>query len=181
MARAEHPTQRRRAREGASWRSYDSSAPAYDSSRQALLARGPVPQSSRRRTFRGAAFPLARIAMRAALLTLIVALPAVADGQSHYLDIYNTAPSSLVAIAVAPAGSGTFRDIALGGKPLRGGGDSTTVAVQPDGGCLRDLRLSFADGRVLEQNRFNVCRYRSYHTGRYWRSATADPKFTAQR
>lgn len=119
--------------------------------------------------------------MRAALLALIVAMPAVADAGSHYLDIYNTAPSSIVAIAVAPAGSGKFRDIPLGGNAVHGGGDSTTVAVQADGGCLRDMRLSFADGRVLEQNDFNVCRYRSYHTGRYWRAAETDPKFTAQR
>ncbi|HEY2397139.1 MAG TPA: hypothetical protein VGH81_14345 [Rudaea sp.] len=119
--------------------------------------------------------------MRAALLALIVATPAVANAQSHYLDIYNTAPSSLVAIAVAPAGSGKFRDIPLGGNALHGGGDSTTIALQVDDGCLRDLRLSFADGRVLKQSDFNVCRYRSYHTGRYWRSAQSDPKFTAQR
>ncbi len=119
--------------------------------------------------------------MRAALFALIVAMPAIANAQPHYLDIYNTAPSSLVAIAIAPAGSGAFRDVALGGKALRGGGDSTTVAVQAETGCLRDLRLSFADGRVLEQKDFNVCRYRSYHTGRYWRAAGVDPKFTAQR
>jgi len=119
--------------------------------------------------------------MRTALLALIVAIPAVANAQSHYLDIYNTAPSSLVAIAVAPAGSGDFRDIPLGGKALHGGGDSTTVAVRADGGCLRDLRLSFVDGRVIEHNQFNVCRYRSYHTGRYWRAAEPNPKFTVQR
>lgn len=116
--------------------------------------------------------------MRAAILGLIWATPIIANAQSHYLDIYNTAPSALVAFAVAPAGSGAFRDLPLGGS-LRGGGDSTTVAV--NGGCLRDLRLVFADGRVLMHKDFNVCRYRSYHTGQYWRAAASDPKFAAQR
>lgn len=119
--------------------------------------------------------------MRSALLALIVAMPAVADAGSHYLDIYNTAPDRIVAIAVAAAGSGAFRDVALGGKALLGGGDATTIALQADGGCRRDLRLSFADGRVLEQKDFNVCRYRTYHTGRYWHAAETDPKLTAQR
>ena len=117
--------------------------------------------------------------MRAAILALICAMPIIANAQSHYLDIYNTAPSSLVAFAVAPAGSGAFRDLPIAGS-LHGGGDSTTVATN-GGGCLRDLRLVFADGRVLMHRDFNVCRYRSYHTGRYWRAAVADPKFTAQR
>lgn len=118
--------------------------------------------------------------MRTAILALICAIPVVSHAQSHYLDIYNTAPSSLVAFAVAPAGGGAFRDYPLGAKPVQGGGDSMTVALN-DGGCLRDLRLSFADGRVLMQKDFNVCKYRSYHTGRYWREAVTDPKFTAQR
>lgn len=118
--------------------------------------------------------------MRTAILALICVTPVIGHTQPHYLDIYNTAPSSLVAFAVAPAGSGTFHDYPLGTKPVQGGGDSMTVALSGEG-CLRDLRLSFADGRVLEQKDFNVCKYRSYHTGRYWREAVTDPKFTAQR
>ena len=119
--------------------------------------------------------------MRALTLAMICAMPAVASAQSHYLNIYNTAPSSIVAIATAPAGSRAFRELPLGGKPVQGGGDSTTVAFDGKADCLRDLRLSFADGRVLTHKGFNVCRDGTYETGRYWRSAMADPRFTAQK
>lgn len=121
--------------------------------------------------------------MRALNLAMIVicAMPAVAGAQSHYLNIYNTAPSSLVGIATAPAGSRAFREVPLGGKPVQGGGDSTTVAFDGKGGCLRDLRLTFADGRVLMNKDFNVCRDGTYRTGSYWRAAMADPRFTAQK
>jgi len=119
--------------------------------------------------------------MRSALIALIAAIPAVANAQSYYLDIYNTAPSSLVALAAAPAGTGAFDAIALSSQPVHGGGDSATVAFDKShGGCTRDLRLTFADGRVLEQRNFNVCKFRSYHTGRYWRNASADRKLVAK-
>jgi hypothetical protein len=118
--------------------------------------------------------------MRAMFLALITAIPAVA-APPHYLDVYNTAPSSLVSIGVAPAGTTAFRITSFADRPIGGGGDSVTVAIDStDADCIRDLRLAFADGRVLMQKGFNVCRFRSYHTGRYWRSAVMDSRFTAQ-
>lgn len=111
--------------------------------------------------------------MRIAMLVLMAAAPAAATAQTYYVDIYNTAPDSVIAFAEAPAGSGAFREVALSARAVQGGGDSATVAFhKADGGCLRDLRLVFADGRVLEQRGFNVCKYRSYHTGRYLPVAT---------
>jgi hypothetical protein len=119
--------------------------------------------------------------MRSALIVLIAAIPAVANAQSYYLDIYNTAPSSLVALAAAPAGSAAFHAVVLAGQPVHGGGDSVTVAFDKNsGGCVRDLHLTFADGRVLDQRSFNVCKFRSYHTGRYWRSAVVERELAAQ-
>lgn len=86
----------------------------------------------------------------------------------HYVDLVNTAPSSIRSFAVAAAGSDAFGDVVLGATPVHGGGDSTTVRIG-DGGCLRDFRTVFADGRVLLQRNFDVCRNRSYHTGQYLR------------
>jgi len=103
-----------------------------------------------------------------------------AGAQTHYLDIYNTAPSSVTAFESAPAGSGEFRAAELGERPLHGGGDSTTVAFDGSGGCLRDLRIMFADGRTLEHKAFDVCKLRSYHTGRYWRPAQRGTSVAAQ-
>ena len=93
-------------------------------------------------------------------------LPAVAGAQTRYLEVYNDAPSSLVALAAAPAGTDAFRDLAIGDRPLVGGGNAVTVALDSKDGCRRDLRATFADGRSLLQRNFDVCRYRGYRTGR---------------
>lgn len=110
--------------------------------------------------------------MRSCLLAVLVVAPQVAGaGAVHYLDVVNTAKDSLVALAEAPPGSGEFRDLPLGGA-LRGGGDSTTVAIEADARhCLRDLRAEFADGRVLIQRGFDLCRYGSFRLGAQLRAA----------
>ncbi|GAA0686306.1 hypothetical protein ISN75_15155 [Dyella marensis] len=103
---------------------------------------------------------------RLAVLLACVSLPAVAAAQTRYLEVYNDAPSSLVALAVAPAGTEAFRAVPIGDRPLIGGGNAVTVAIDGQEGCRRDLRATFADGRSLLQRNFDVCRYRSYRTGR---------------
>ena len=119
--------------------------------------------------------------MRIALLALIAIFPVIVNAQTYYLDIYNTAPSSIEAFAVAPVGTQAFRDVVLADRPVHGGGDSVTVAFdKTDGGCLRDLRTTFTDGHVLIQNGFNVCKFRSYHTGRYLRAKQDYPTVAAQ-
>jgi hypothetical protein len=99
---------------------------------------------------------------------ILAASAASADATVRYIDLVNTSKDSIVSFAVAPSGSGDFRAVSFADKPLHGGGDSTTVAIRDDDrGCLRDLRSEFADGRVLIQRGFDVCKYRSYRTGRY--------------
>lgn len=102
---------------------------------------------------------------------LLAATNACAAGATHYLDLVNTAKNSIVSFSVAPIGSNRFRPMQLGDSPLQGGGESTTLAIRDDGdtGCLRDLRTEFSNGRVLIQRNFDVCKYRSYHTGQYLR------------
>lgn len=110
--------------------------------------------------------------MRSCLLVALLAVSnAACAGTVHYVNVVNTAKDSLVAFSVAPAGSGDFRELPLGGA-LHGGGDSATVAIaRGSRGCLRDLRAEFADGRVLVQRDFNVCKSGSFHTGAYLRAA----------
>lgn len=103
---------------------------------------------------------------RIVLSCACVVLPDVAGAQTRYLEVYNDAPSSLVTLAVAPAGSNAFRDVLIGDRPLQGGGNAVTIGLDGSDGCRRDLRATFADGRSLVQRGFDVCRYRSYHTGR---------------
>ena len=110
--------------------------------------------------------------MRTALLTLIAIVPTLATAQTRYLDVVNTSSYSIASFATAAAGSDDFRAVVLADRPVRGGGESATVALeQSDGGCLRDLRTTFTDGRVLIQKDFDVCKARRYHTGRLGRAA----------
>lgn len=114
--------------------------------------------------------------MRTAILSILLLAGGTAVAEDlHYLDLVNTAPTSLSTFAVAAAGSDDWRAVELGDAPLQGGGASTTVAIRGEG-CLRDLRSTFRDGRMLVQRNFDVCRYRSYHTGHYLRGARADAR-----
>ena len=107
--------------------------------------------------------------MRLFLILGIIATARVcAADPVHYIELVNTARASLSSFAIAAAGSGDFHPVPLGVSALQGGGDSTTIGVAGDG-CLRDFRAEFADGRVLMQKNFNVCKVRSYHTGQYLR------------
>jgi hypothetical protein len=149
---------------------YDSSAANDDSSRFGFAQIAPGAQS--------APSPARRIAMRFFLM-LLLAAPVAASAQTYYLDVHNTAPSSLVAFAVAPAGSPEFREIASAEFPVRGGGDTFTIALDGRDGCLRDVRAKFLDGRELDLTGFNVCKYR-FETGRYWRAARIESRIVAQ-
>lgn len=101
-------------------------------------------------------------------ISLLIAVPAV-GATRNYVEIFNTASSSIVSFESAAAGSERFQPIALAGAPLQGGGASATVALDGSDGCLRDLRIVFANGRVLLQRDFDVCRSATYHVGRYLR------------
>ncbi|MDO1527878.1 hypothetical protein QMK61_03450 [Fulvimonas sp. R45] len=70
--------------------------------------------------------------------------------------LVNASFDSVTRLAIAAAGTGDYRAIALG-HPLQGGLDAITFDV-PAGGCLRDLRVTFANGRVLDVPAINVCR-----------------------
>lgn len=97
---------------------------------------------------------------------------AYAAEATHYLDLVNTAQDSITALAVAPSSSDRFVAVDVG--VLHGGGDATTIAIATTAGregCLQDLRIGFANGRVLLQRNFDVCRFRSYHSGRYMRGS----------
>lgn len=104
--------------------------------------------------------------MRVFALAIIAAAPIVGEAETHYVNVYNSAPSSIVAFEEAPAGTERFRAIELAARPVQGGGDSATIAFRvEDGGCIRDFRTTFADGRVLRVNRYDVCRMPVYRTG----------------
>lgn len=71
-------------------------------------------------------------------------------------DLVNASFDSVTALAVAPAGSGSFHAVDLG-RPLQGGLDALTFRM-PAGDCLRDLRITFRDGREKTFEAIDVCR-----------------------
>jgi hypothetical protein len=99
---------------------------------------------------------------------LFIATPCLA-ATVHYVEVYNTARSSIVAFESAAPGTDGFGPVALTDFPLQGGGASATATFGGTEGCLRDLRIRFADGRVLLHRGFDVCRSATYHTDRYLR------------
>lgn len=106
-------------------------------------------------TTRAAAFATMLVAV-----AFLLADAAHASGNRHaarHFDVVNATLNSVTALAIAPAGSEAFHDIALG-EPLQGGLTSITIDV-PDGGCLRDIRVTFRNGRTLRYPRIDACRY----------------------
>jgi hypothetical protein len=75
----------------------------------------------------------------------------------RYFDLVNVAPN-VTSLAVAPVGSGAFRDIEFG-PPLRGDLISITVQITGDG-CRYDFRVEFDDGRARFHRDVDICRYR---------------------
>lgn len=101
---------------------------------------------------------------RTVLPVLFVAVASLAGtAQAHappparYLKLVNRAHDSIVALAVAAAGSDAFRELPIG-APLGGGGRSTTVAVAGED-CRYDVRLLFRDGRTQIYRDVDLCRY----------------------
>ncbi|MBV8157167.1 MAG: hypothetical protein JO278_05900 [Dyella sp.] len=76
---------------------------------------------------------------------------------ARHLRIINATFDSVAALAVAPAGSAAFVDTSFH-APLQGGLTSTMVSL-PAGDCLRDVRVTFLNGRIETYPSLDVCRY----------------------
>ncbi len=95
----------------------------------------------------------------AAALTL--ASSVASAGTVYYVDLVNTATSDIVSLEVARAGSERFHALRLGAVPLQEGAATTVAIRNSNDGCLRDLRVVFADGRVVTHRGFDLCAQRS--------------------
>lgn len=110
--------------------------------------------------------PTHAIALAALLVLAPGSVPAVPSASAAHADarpqakrhfkLVNATFDSVTALALAPAGSDAFDSIDLG-DPLQGGLTSVIFDV-PDGGCLRDFRVTFRDRRSLLLPRIDVCR-----------------------
>jgi hypothetical protein len=95
----------------------------------------------------------------AAVLTL--ASSGASAGTVYYVDLVNTATSDIVSLEVASTGSDRFHALRLGAAPLQEGAAATVPIRKGNDGCLRDLRVAFANGRVVTYRGFDVCAQRS--------------------
>lgn len=102
-----------------------------------------------------------RGALRPVLLAtalLAGALHPAHAGTVYYIDLTNAAPGAIVAFDVAQPGTERFHSVLPGHAPLPGDGAAATITVRKgDGGCLRDLRVRFADGRSRTHRNFDLC------------------------
>lgn len=100
--------------------------------------------------------PFRTVCLAASLLAVATVAHAQGQARLHYLHLVNRAHDSVVSLAVAEAGSATFRGVPV--DPLRGGGDAATVGIA-GAGCDYDLRFAFQDGRTLVYRDVDICRY----------------------
>jgi hypothetical protein len=101
--------------------------------------------------------------MRCALFfaAMLVASSATCAETIYRFDIVNASARTIVTVAVAPAGGAVFRKaVDELRKPVRlGRGESMTITTRPsEGGCLRDVRVSFDDGREAIDRNLDICR-----------------------
>ena len=81
-------------------------------------------------------------------------------GTVYYVDVVNNDASSVIAVDAAPAGSTHFAAVLRGSDALATGFGATLALRAAGDGCRRDLRITFADGRVATKHGVNLCALR---------------------
>lgn len=97
------------------------------------------------------------VLLSSVLFLVMPASPAFSAQAPRYVWLVNRANHSVVSLQFAVPGQRDYTEVMLE-KPLRGGGESETVALR-GAGCRYDLRFGFADGRSLRYEDVDVCRY----------------------
>lgn len=82
--------------------------------------------------------------------------PSAEKRQAALFTVINATFDSVSGIAMAPANSAAFEDVALG-ESLQGGVTSATVRP-PAGGCVRDIRVTFRGGRSQVIPAIDICK-----------------------
>jgi hypothetical protein len=102
-----------------------------------------------------------------ALLVLLLSGGVLSMAQAasvHYVDVVNDSASNVTAVTATMDGM-RWEPLAVGYRSLQAN-SVTTLAVQREGGCRRDFRVDFVDGRRMTVQGFDICRNRSLHLGR---------------
>lgn len=86
---------------------------------------------------------------------MLGALPAAAQDPRPFM-VMNLGPATIVALELSPPGQGQYGPSLIGRVELPPG-NALHVTPPPRGGCHGDLRIRFADGRVVDRAREDLC------------------------
>ncbi|MEP6939525.1 MAG: hypothetical protein ABI846_07150 [Rudaea sp.] len=98
--------------------------------------------------------------MRTPIIALLLAAsaPSALAGTVYQVDLANKTDSGVVSIETARGGSDRFHRTSFATRSLRHGNEAVSFQLRRgDDGCVRDLRIGFADGRVLTHRGFDLC------------------------
>lgn len=90
--------------------------------------------------------------------TVIAAVIGPASAATYHLTIVHDNKHPTMALEVAPAGTGRWQSLARPDQ-LRGGRITQGSAILPDGECLADLRLTYANQPPITVSRWDLCRH----------------------
>jgi hypothetical protein len=79
----------------------------------------------------------------------------------HYVDVVNESTSSVAAVSATADGM-RWERLAVDYRSLRAS-SATTLALPHEGGCRRDFRIDFVDGRRMTVSGFDICRNHGLH------------------
>jgi hypothetical protein len=101
-----------------------------------------------------------------AMLTMISACTTT---RARYVDFINDGQDTVVSIEQAQPGTNRWFRTMLD-EPLAGGNiGQSKLSISTEQGCLQDIRILFADQKMLTITALDVCRVPTLHIGRAWR------------
>ena len=80
----------------------------------------------------------------------------------YYVDVVNDATSSVASFSVGMPDGSRWERLAVDSRSLQAN-SAATLALQHEGGCLRNFLVDFVDGRQMTVKGFDICRNRSLH------------------
>ncbi|MGG5819596.1 hypothetical protein [Falsiroseomonas sp. HW251] len=104
---------------------------------------------------------LLRRGLPAALLSLTLAAPAMAQSQDPSFRVNNRTGNTINEIYVSSANDNSWGQDRLGANVLAPG-QSFTIRL-PQAQCLNDIRIVFANGQAHERRRVDTCQITDYN------------------
>lgn len=103
------------------------------------------------------------------LAAMLTVASACSTTRARYVNFINDGQDTVISIEQAQPGTNRWVRTALDG-PLAGGYIGQSIlSISTEQGCLQDIRILFADQKMLTITALDVCRVPILHIGRAWR------------